>query len=495
MQSEITKFEKEFLEKNFHRLINTKKLIDGQPMITIEKIRQKIGGSSIMFTLLKQKNIIIFSDGICKWNENIPITKKLARTITGIVKERNEMIRNSSARLKEFRELGIDRDCVSYIKAVERNSILLNSVKEHLDNNKCKYMKELEGLFKGTSLFYTIIYQHKIVIKENNLLKWNPEFLINKKLSKMVSDYLFIWNVKRERSKSKKEVVKDGNIKGVSSVKPKASIEPDKEIPSSSDNEPKESMLDLKLLISDLRMKNEKYEAELEKYRCELILIDGFHHYVKKEVFDYINQLKSSIARKKTEPLTIEQIILSTVGLEYDEKRMVLENMDTETLINYLLEKRKSSSGTWIESSGLPIFLPNLKDVNSHFNFKYNTEPSLKKLTKYSDAIPPIKHKEELKPTFEISILWGLFNFKSSRKKGNNQHDKGGVVADWKNEDERIEWQLGLRLKMHKQNVSFRDLSFMTSYDKSILVGWSNGDGKTPYHVAMEIENYFKRAK
>jgi len=88
------------IRDNHERLSKIKALIDTTSNIKRTDLERKFKGSSFLYTVLKDSNILINTpDGVI-WNAKIPLTHKLTTTITTKVHEMNSAAREKCNKTK-----------------------------------------------------------------------------------------------------------------------------------------------------------------------------------------------------------------------------------------------------------------------------------------------------------------------------------------------------------------------------------------------------------
>ena len=74
------------VELNYARLHSIKSLLERKQIKSRIEISSEIGGTGMFYTRLIKHNIIIKDNGFYRFNELIPITMKLAKTMTDLVR-------------------------------------------------------------------------------------------------------------------------------------------------------------------------------------------------------------------------------------------------------------------------------------------------------------------------------------------------------------------------------------------------------------------------
>jgi hypothetical protein len=78
------------VEINHARLHSIKSLLDRKQIKSRIEISKEVGGTGMFYTRLIKHNIIQKVDGIYKFNESIPITMKLSKTMTDLVRQQSK---------------------------------------------------------------------------------------------------------------------------------------------------------------------------------------------------------------------------------------------------------------------------------------------------------------------------------------------------------------------------------------------------------------------
>jgi len=75
------------VNKNLARLHKVKALVESHKCNSLAEMRSEVTGSSKLFTQLVNKNILIKVGNTYTWNERVPVTHRLAQTLSVEVRE------------------------------------------------------------------------------------------------------------------------------------------------------------------------------------------------------------------------------------------------------------------------------------------------------------------------------------------------------------------------------------------------------------------------
>lgn len=113
------------IKNNLSRLKEIKNEVESFTYSSKTPLRKKVGGHSIIYGILSANNILVRSgSGIFYWNQSIPVTMKLAKTITEQAREKTISYRDNNKKVKAKKVESVPKNVVTKTSFKPKNTKL-----------------------------------------------------------------------------------------------------------------------------------------------------------------------------------------------------------------------------------------------------------------------------------------------------------------------------------------------------------------------------------
>lgn len=131
------------IQRNYERMTKIKQLLDNKSNYCLDNLYREVKGNSYLYIVLRDNKILISTTDGLIWNNKIPVSMKLARTITEDVKKR------SSIPTKKYR--------AKLAKEANKSTIKSSTTKVVNKSNRKANRTITQPTTKKVSLFWGLI--------------------------------------------------------------------------------------------------------------------------------------------------------------------------------------------------------------------------------------------------------------------------------------------------------------------------------------------------